>query len=345
MLQRPAIVVPTFERDLCKAIILMKSITKYDPHHFLGDVHVMWVSDQPSWNYQAQVDEMKQAIVATGIRQFKLIDFSEKLIAMKGSCIMWDKEGKNCHSHVTGWFAQQALKLKIASILSSEYYVLLDSKNAFFSEVREDTFFSHCNQAVVHGKYLYDDIPEPHKQWYAASSAALGIKAPKNVYWPTSITPAVLHRQTVLELLQQIGEDPNPYAVCNGPLCTWFGEQATEFTMYNLFAFAKADRDCLHSFLGPWFDAEERDVGLWRSAPYVNLERCEEVATDNVKALTFGIQAGSLDRNKSKDSGNDWLRQRTIDCVAQVYAKAGLGEGLGANASAHDREAFAKCLS
>jgi len=360
--ERPAVVIPTYERDLCKAIILMKSIVKRDPRHLLGDVHVMWVSEEPSWKYSPQIDEMRRAIVGAGGRQFHLLDFSEPVRRGGSNCLAWSENGTACIISLTGWYAQQALKLKISNLITSEYYLLLDSKNAFFSDIQEDSFFSSCNQAFVQGKYLYDDIPHPHDEWYASSSKALGVEPAKDIFWPTSITPAVLHRQTVLELLKHIGEDPNPYNLCTGPLCTWFAQGKTEFTLYNIWAFSKADRGCMYSFLSPISDEKETNVALWRGwTEEDNLQRCEEVATGNVKALTFGLQANCLQRTNMTDAGGklkgegkdrkkpegaarDRLLTRTSECLFRIYKDVGLADGSKADSDV-DHEEFTKCVS
>jgi len=349
---RPAIVVPTFERDLCKAVLLMKSITKRDPNHFLGDVHIMWVSLEPSWKYQAQIEEMRKAIVDTGGRQFHLSDFSDFVRQKSQLCLVWDPTGDHCIEHLTGWFAQQALKLKIATVVPSEYYLLLDSKNAFFSDIHEDSFFSKCNQATVRGKFRFQDLPHPHKEWYHASARALGVQASTDIHWPTSITPAVFHKQTVLELLSRIGEDPSPYGICDGPLCKWLAEGKTEFTLYNLFAFSKSDRECIHSFVSPLSEEEEAHVALWRGYPYINLKRCEEVAKGSTKALTFGLQAGCLRRHnmtsaegKLGDEEEEKLWNTTADCLLRVYKDVGLAGGSAGKLDDEDHEVFTKCIS
>jgi len=349
---KPVIVIPTFEGDLCKATILMKSITKRDPNHFLGDVHVMWVSLEPSWKYQAQIEEMRKAIVDTGGRQFHLSDFSDFVRQKSQLCLVWDPTGDHCIEHLTGWFAQQALKLKIATVVPSEYYLLLDSKNAFFSDIHEDSFFSKCNQATVRGKFRFQDLPHPHKEWYHASARALGVQASTDIHWPTSITPAVFHKQTVLELLSRIGEDPSPYGICDGPLCKWLAEGKTEFTLYNLFAFSKSDRECIHSFVSPLSEEEEAHVALWRGYPYINLKRCEEVAKGSTKALTFGLQAGCLRRHnmtsaegKLGDEEEEKLWNTTADCLLRVYKDVGLAGGSAGKLDDEDHEVFTKCIS
>jgi len=346
--QRPAIVVPTFERDLCKSVVLAKSIAKYDPDNLLGDVFLLWVSEEAAWRHDDKIDEIRQAVEAGGTKKFHLLDFSQQVQESKGQCVAWNSNGTKCITHFLGWHAQQSLKLKVAKLVSSEYYLLLDSKNAFVRNVEKGMFFSPCNQAFVQGKYRYDDLPLPHKGWYDKSAAHLGIDPDKDIWWPTSVTPAVLHTATVLELLVQLGEDANPYQICNGPLCQLFGQECTEFTLYNVFAFAKPNRECIHSFEGPSNTRQEISVSLWRESPYVNLELCEEVSTGNMKALTFGLQSGclgsmaNLSGSRGEKSGA-WLWRRTRDCVARVYSAAGLADNSLLSDS--ERDTFADCVS
>merc|ERR1719401_713667 len=103
-----------------------------------------------------------------GLRKFHLYDFSSQLNEMSTSCMGWSKNGSQCTFYLQGWYAQQVLKLKIAKFVPTEYYILLDSKNAFVKDIDEDAFFSPCNQGKIYGTYRFEDIPQPHKEWYAA---------------------------------------------------------------------------------------------------------------------------------------------------------------------------------
>mmetsp|Transcript_46845 Transcript_46845/g.134081 ORF Transcript_46845/g.134081 Transcript_46845/m.134081 type:complete len:854 (+) Transcript_46845:95-2656(+) len=230
----PTVVIPFFERDLCKLKYTAKSLQANDPDKNLGDVFLMWVSDKPSSQFQDELDAITEAIGESHKVHFK------------------DYTGALQSSGISGWFGQQVLKLKIAHDVKSEFYVVLDAKNTLIREVQRDSFFTACHQARIQAEFKYDDIPQPHSDWYARSANALELDPPSSGYWPASITPVVMHKQTVLDMLSDMGEDPDPETLCAGPLCDKMGAYsssghgATEFTMYTLWAYQKTQLECAH---------------------------------------------------------------------------------------------------
>ncbi|CAK0854438.1 unnamed protein product [Prorocentrum cordatum] len=186
----PAIVIPTYERDLCKANFTALSIAKHDPDHLLGDLYLLWVSSSPAADYEKEIDQLKVAISKT--RKVHFHDFSATLDGQRG------------------WVAQQVLKLKVATLVEEDFYVVLDSKNTFVRDIKPEIFVSSCNQAIVFGDYKAAELPELHSQWYETSARLLDVPSPLDGHddgdrWPPSITPMTFHRQTVLDLLAHIG--------------------------------------------------------------------------------------------------------------------------------------------
>lgn len=233
---KPDLVIPFFERDLCKLKYTAKSISVNDPDHFFGDVWLMWVSMMSSEDYKDDLQEAVEAIQKT--HAVHLIDFSQQITTS---------------AHLTGWFGQQLVKLKVASVVKSEYYVVMDAKNTLIKPFKRDMYFDRCNRGKIQAQFAYDKIPKPHIDWYIKSANALGVSKPDKGYWPASITPVLFHRQTVLRMLQDIGENSSINALCNGKLCrmlgcnTKSGHGATEFTLYTLYAYQKAQLECIHS--------------------------------------------------------------------------------------------------
>jgi len=231
-------VIPFFERDLCKLKYTAKSISVNDPSRVFGKIHLMWTSETPSADYQADIDEVKADIARTHEVDFK--DF-QPLMA---------------NSNVSGWHLQQVLKLKMASEVASDYYIVLDSKNTIIKPIKLEDFFTPCNQGIIQAEFPWYKIPVPHSDWYARSAAALGVSKPGSRYWPASITPIVMHKPSVLSMLSMIGEGTNTDELCDGTLCKHLGgysesgHGATEFTLYTLFVYknptGKTDLTCIH---------------------------------------------------------------------------------------------------
>lgn len=378
--EKPAIVVPTFQRDLCKVLILGKSIAKYDPDGHLGDFYLMWISREPSWKYANELGKLKAVVEEGGIRKFVLMDFSEEVRTTEFQCILWSQNGSECRVRMTGWYMQQALKLKIAVSLPVEYYLILDSKNALFTKVERNTFFSPCGQAIIRGQYAYDEIPVPHKTWYEKSAASLGVRPRTDIYWPTSITPALLHKATVLEFLKYIKEGNNTRRICDGDLCTRLAEECTEFSLYYMFAVSQPNIKCNYFFASP--GTPHDNIALWRTGGIHNLYACERVANGSISAVTFGLQSGTLvnrsetvfdgrllqdvensertkfDRdqrfdgidsnitgrgtNSSSDFDFKEIVRRTSQCVAGVYVAAGLAQQP---LTGEDLDNFTLCIS
>jgi hypothetical protein len=291
----PAIVIPTFERDLCKMKFTAKSISLHDPNHHLGDVHIAWVTSQPSSDYADEIEEIRSIIEET--RGFHLHDFSQNL------------DGK------AGWFAQQIFKLKIAQLLKEEFYTVLDSKNTLIRDVEADTFFSQCHQAYNFAQYTMDQVPDPHNKWYHKSAEALNLDIGQagDTLWPASITPMTMHRQSVLDMLESIGEDPSPYSICGGPLCGMMEDGVTEFTSYQLYARFVKEFECIHK-TSP--RADDIAVSLWRGYDG-SLGLLEKVASKELRPTMFGSQASALDTLPQEQ------KERVPALISQVFTDAG----------------------
>lgn len=233
---RPDLVIPFFERDLCKLKTTAKSLSVNDPNGFFGDVYLFWVSTRHSKGFEEDLREAVEAIQQT--HRVHLIEFTD-LMEFTDS--------------LSGWHAQQVLKLKAASQVKAPYYVVLDSKNTLIRPLRQDDLFDTCNRGKIQAEFPAEKIPVPHIDWYKLSAAALGLDPPSSGYWPASITPVIFHTQTVLDMLESIGEGTGIDALCDGPLCDMFGARdesgqgATEFTMYTLWAYSRPKLECMYS--------------------------------------------------------------------------------------------------
>jgi len=321
-------------------LVLLRSLTKHDPDQHIGDVVILWVSKDPPWKHQQQLDELQAEVTKT--RKYTLHDFSEQLRNPTYPCLAWNQNGTLCVTHMKGWFAQMSLKLKIASLIDSEYYLLVDSKNAFFSDIDENTFFTPCNRARLWGKYRWDQIPEPHDKWYAKSAGFLKLSL-EDKWFPTSITPALLNTRIVLDMLKHIGEKDDPKKICDGPLCRWFGSEATEFTLYNVYSLAQSEfSDCVHKMEIPDEQVHEWSTTLWHAVSlYANAETCEAVANYSLQPLTFGVQSRD-DHADTEQSASEIasLRERLRSCLTTVYARAGLYDAGVISAAS-----FSDCIS
>jgi hypothetical protein len=261
----PAVVIPFFERDLCKFGYTARSIAVHDSRHLLGDLYIMWVSYISAWSH---MDEIQRIIAEVNkSRPVHFYDLSD--MVKKAS--------------MPGWISQQVLKLKIASVVQDDYYMVLDSKNTLIKDLERDTLVTKCNQAIAFSAYTALNMPEPHKGWYYSTASQLGLKWPTEGRWPDSISPMIMKTQTVLSMLRSIGEDPDFHSLCKGPLCGWMKDQsATEFILYQLYAHFRTDFQCSHGIDWPIVGS------MWRgrtSASSIDYES---------RQIFYGAQSGAF---------------------------------------------------
>jgi hypothetical protein len=272
---RPNVVIPVFERDLCKLKVTARSIVAHDPDRILGKFFICWVSERSRYEFASQLDEIAHILEEHG-------DVEVLEMQLGG---------------MSGWIAQQSAKLKVASRVLSEYYVVLDAKNTLLIDIEPDTFFTECNQGKIFGRYDMDNMPAEHRQWFGTSAGVLGQQVMEWGKWPASVTPMVLHRQTTLDLLSMLGESSDwDSGVCAGGLCDKFSQQATEFTLYLVYAAQVASFDCIHAIEErPWGD--ELSISIWRLATDGTAKQVMAIAEHselNGRPFFFGSQAGAL---------------------------------------------------
>jgi hypothetical protein len=311
----PDIVIPFYERDLCKLKKTALSLVTHDPLNNLGDLYLMWVSRYNVSDYSDQLSEIVEKLT-TNKRKVHILDFSKPASA----------------SSLSGWHAQQLLKLKIASVVKSEFYIVMDSKNTLVNRVEEDTFFTADNQARIFASYTFHEIPPPHDNWYKMAAKALNVTPPTDMHYPASITPILLHRQTVLDMLASIGEGSGVVNLCDGPLCRLFGigarsgEGTTEFTMYNMYLYTKTKLACTSKIEAHnQTQKTQWAISLWRGVdddPNATIQgmnfTLHSVVNGSIKPIMFGSQPGSL------DALDETGRKEMVGLLEKIYARAGV---------------------
>jgi len=323
-IQAPYVVMATYERDLCKATYALNSIAKYDKNHNLGNIILLWVSQKPMEWYAGRIKRMIRMVART--RHVTVKDLSPQFRASG-----W----------LTGWEVQQAAKLKSASIVPTEYMVVLDSKNTFGRLITERTFFTECNQGIRQGHVVIKRLDYWTENTYHQSARLLGVPVPKEGHWPESITPAVWHKATVLKMLAHIGESHHLHPFCDGPLCAAFkvhtaGEaRATEFSLYHLYAHHHADFQCLHAVRKPSIDEDWNKGIMWLWHHHGQLVTLNHLSKRKKLPVTFGAEAEALKRY------TPWARHRAGKHLEHLFRRAGLRTKPHTE---HAFRAFYKCI-
>jgi len=298
--ERLNVMIPVFERDLCKLRATARSIVAHDPDRILGKIFVCWVSGRSRYEFASQLDEITRILEEHG-------DVEVLEMQLGG---------------MSGWIAQQSAKLKVASRVLSEYYIVLDAKNTLLMDIGPETFFTPCNQGKVFGRYDLDNMPTEHRGWFSTAAGVLGQQVMDWGKWPASVTPMVLHRQTTLDLLSMLGESSDfDSGVCAGGLCDKFSQKATEFTLYLVYAAQVASFDCIHAIEErPWGD--ELSISIWRSAntedTAVQVKAIAEHSKLSGRPFFFGSQSGALDGIDGED------RLSILKDLFTIYDNAGV---------------------
>lgn len=266
---KPWVVIPFYSRDLCKMKMTAASISKHDPHGYLGDVVLIWLDPKTPGAYQHDVDAIIGAIQSTHGVTFH--DFS------------WTFKGG-----MKGWGIQQVMKLKAALLVHADFYVVLDAKNTFIRDVEHDTFITSCNTGVIYAEYTVEEQGEK-KGWFEQSAKALGVPVPSGKVGG-SITPVVMHTQTVKDMLRHLSEEETVLKLCSGKLCDYIDDGATEFTLYYTYARQLADEKCIHHTV-PHHPA----LSLWRGIDGSARENTAKTAIDSDDIIMFGSQPGVFD--------------------------------------------------
>merc|ERR1711920_191666 len=106
--------------------------------------------------------------------------------------------------------------------------------------------------------------------------------------WSASITPVVMHTQTVIDMLGYLRENPSPLSLCSGALCGHIKNGATEFTLYYLYASTKTDEKCIHQA-----SSHNPAVSIRRGAFSLN-EGFVQAAASDPNIVLFGGLSGAL---------------------------------------------------
>jgi hypothetical protein len=305
------VVILFYVRDLCKMKLTAKSISQHDPDGLLGHVLLLWLDESLATDHAEDIDEIKAAIEQT--RRVTFHDFSW-MIRTKG---------------MAGWKQQQMMKLKAATLIETDFYVVLDAKNAIIRDVRPGTLISACNTGFIFGQHTVGELTEEKRGWFEKSAKALGVTVPPDRKLSGSTTPVLMHTQTVRDMFQAIGEKMDTKDLCMGPLCDFIHDGATEFTMYELFVATRSEEGCIHTLT-----SRSLARNLWNGCTVERRVQTIEEALADEDVIFFGAQPGTLD-GLSPDE-----HSRLAKSVSGLYSLAGLYDS-----SQQSEESLLRCLA
>ena len=218
--EKTSVVLVTYKSDSCRAANLVKSLLKYDICSTLNPILVVW---NDKWSFvpgkkSIVKDEYMNQIQNLG----KIRNVTITLVKP------WGKKGERSWWY---WGGQQLGKLMISRIITTKYYLVLDSKNMLIAPLFKHDLYNECGVARKMGyginqsdiMKMYEDMKiknisskndcmKFHNNninfiWICKTIAALyQSNYPKQLFssyfpWHNSITPAMLHTDSVRKLI------------------------------------------------------------------------------------------------------------------------------------------------
>lgn len=149
----------------------------------------------------------------------------------------------NDNSH-SSWFSQQRVKIEISKFITSKYYVVLDSKTHFISQIDNDYFFNNGKPILY-----FNTINNEMLSYYNNCFDYFGISCPTEKKMPKfkkiqTVTPFLFITYECLNLIKHIEDNEQL------PFGDFFMQQRkyTEFFLYYAFlAFSK--KRSLYSYI------------------------------------------------------------------------------------------------
>lgn len=179
------------EIDLLK--IQLISFTYVDPN-IINNIYVLFNdAKEKVENYIPQILNQCPADI---IKNLKIL-YVEDLIGKKLE-----------EKYPSDWWSQQAAKLLVSKIVTTEKYIVLDAKNHFITDITYETFFNDKNQAIIYNAIHNDELME----WYKCAFTYFNLDNIQNhnpfhdpLYIQTT-TPFVFVKEHVEGLIKYVEE-------------------------------------------------------------------------------------------------------------------------------------------
>jgi hypothetical protein len=184
-LRRYSFVTVRFEGDAGLLDLQARSMRQYCPRDLVDEIIIVDNSCQGSTRWQGGL-----------LRQYG--DLADRVQFIPAAVIAAIPKEAN------GWFSQQVLKIKVAEIVRSDRYVLLDAKNHLVSPLGREFLESSTGQPRTNG-YPYGD--QPMLEYLERTLQYLGLDPQAHVSWFTrTTTPFILLAGEARELVEYIEE-------------------------------------------------------------------------------------------------------------------------------------------
>jgi hypothetical protein len=211
-------VVPTHTLDMCKFRLASQKLIQHS-NGLVGEVVVMWIDYR---EVHPQMNEVRDQFRNAGI-PFRLLAWNDVI-----------REPK-----LPGWIAQQVAKLRVADHISTNHYIVLDSKNVVTRPLTRDSFQSSKMYNFMFSNL--DNMSQPHKSWYIRTHETLRKPWVGSETAGESVTPFIMHTKAVRAMINAVESETGKSLESNIESKT-----GTEFCFYNVFIRREGLLDALH---------------------------------------------------------------------------------------------------
>mmetsp|Transcript_22264 Transcript_22264/g.44661 ORF Transcript_22264/g.44661 Transcript_22264/m.44661 type:complete len:599 (+) Transcript_22264:37-1833(+) len=210
------VVVTTFERDLCSVKLQARSLAQRLNKTEFGTIHYLWVSEYPMDQYKQSIQDIKKELNGFHFEFHEVKSWvgSGSGITTPGipgstissSIKKTDTDLLSMTDKEDGWKAQQVARLLASRIVTSNYYLILDSANFLVEPLRRTDFLDKCNRGLMFPRKTPGNLPLPHQTWMDNAQKFLGSFISEDIKLDIGMTPFLMHTQTVQNLLEYTSE-------------------------------------------------------------------------------------------------------------------------------------------
>ena len=264
------IFVPTYMPDLKQIRVLMRSLDTYLEARAVASLNIAAIGRAESFACVQEVDTHKFASCTCYLR-LQDLGFGEP-------------DG----SREQGWSLQQAAKLGFARHATTEFYMVLDSKNIALRPIRVADLVQDGRSPWVLGDVAI------HPRWWRGSAWAMAHRKFNRTPGRQALsaaTPVIFHTASVVAMLDWLeryhGESVERFLMRRRPIRQRF-LRATEFTMYYVFMDREGLLDRYHFASNRLHDIPSQ---IWLDQPpQIRTERIRRILGGQVNGLFTGIQ-------------------------------------------------------
>ena len=193
------IIIPTYEKEICRLGLLAKSVATYDVCGLINDIHLGWVTTTPVEEYEDALEKVRTA-------------FQHKVYVHEFHKL-WGR------GIAKGWVDQQVFKLAVYEKVSTKWYLALDCKNIFINPITLGSLFAHSRVKLSQLKKM------GYQKWYLSAAKALDVNLDPETYIQQTVTPFLFNTARVKSLYDYV----NSSDILN---LSRAGFQYSEFAMY-----------------------------------------------------------------------------------------------------------------